>query len=218
MNTIINTETSSIDVIADPNILINNITPSESIITIINTETSSIDVIADPNILINNITPSESIITIINTETYNIDVVADPNIVINNITPSESIITIINTETYNIDVVADPSIVINNITPSESIITIIDTPISQITYSDIGVQGIRGAKGDTGIGLNYTWSATSLGIKREDEDVFVYSNLKGDTGNNLTFELLTETQKQELRGDVGNTSTNYTNIFYASLL
>ena len=41
---------------------------------------------------------------------------------------------------------------------------------------------------------------------------------KGDIGNPLEFELLTEQQKLELRGDVGNTSTNYTNLFNNVLL
>ena len=41
---------------------------------------------------------------------------------------------------------------------------------------------------------------------------------KGDVGDTLEFELLTEQQKLELRGDVGNTSTNYTNLFNSVLL
>ena len=41
---------------------------------------------------------------------------------------------------------------------------------------------------------------------------------KGDVGDTLEFELLTEQQKIELRGDVGNTSTNYTNLFNSVLL
>ena len=41
---------------------------------------------------------------------------------------------------------------------------------------------------------------------------------KGDIGEPLEFELLTEQQKLELRGDVGNTSTNYTNLFNSVLL
>ena len=41
---------------------------------------------------------------------------------------------------------------------------------------------------------------------------------KGDIGDPLEFELLTEQQKLELRGDVGNTSTNYTNLFNSVLL
>ena len=41
---------------------------------------------------------------------------------------------------------------------------------------------------------------------------------KGDIGEPLEFELLTEQQKLELRGDVGNTSTNYTNLFNNVLL
>ena len=41
---------------------------------------------------------------------------------------------------------------------------------------------------------------------------------KGDVGDTLEFQALTEQQKIELRGDVGNTSTNYTNLFNSVLL
>ena len=41
---------------------------------------------------------------------------------------------------------------------------------------------------------------------------------KGDVGDTLEFQALTEQQKIELRGDVGDTSTNYSNIFFNSLL
>lgn len=41
---------------------------------------------------------------------------------------------------------------------------------------------------------------------------------KGDKGDTLEFQALTEQQKIELRGDVGNTSTNYTNLFNSVLL
>lgn len=40
----------------------------------------------------------------------------------------------------------------------------------------------------------------------------------GPVGPSLEFEALTEQQKIELRGDVGNTSTNYTNLFNSVLL
>lgn len=52
-----------------------------------------------------------------------------------------------------------------------------------------GVTGLKGDKGDKGV--------------------------KGDT---LEFQALTEQQKIELRGDVGSTSTNYTNLFNSVLL
>lgn len=41
---------------------------------------------------------------------------------------------------------------------------------------------------------------------------------KGDKGDTLEFQALTEQQKIELRGDVGDTSTNYTNLFNSVLL
>ena len=44
------------------------------------------------------------------------------------------------------------------------------------------------------------------------------TGLKGDKGDTLEFQALTEQQKIELRGDVGNTSTNYTNLFNSVLL
>lgn len=68
--------------------------------------------------------------------------------------------------------------------------TSIDSIALKIT--DLGKQGLPGAQGIIGP--------------------------KGDKGDPLEFELLTEQQKLELRGDVGNTSTNYTNLFNNVLL
>ena len=69
---------------------------------------------------------------------------------------------------------------------------------------DIGKQGLPGAQGDIG----------KQGLPGAQGIV----GPKGDIGDPLTFELLTEQQKLELRGDVGNTSTNYTNLFNSVLL
>ncbi|NLK08801.1 MAG: hypothetical protein GX316_08905, partial [Firmicutes bacterium] len=47
------------------------------------------------------------------------------------------------------------------------------------------VQGEPGAPGQDGVGLNYTWLGTQLGVKREDETQYSYTDLrgpKGDTG------------------------------------
>ena len=41
---------------------------------------------------------------------------------------------------------------------------------------------------------------------------------KGDVGDTLEFNALKKKKKIELRGDVGNTSTNYTNLFNSVLL
>ena len=62
----------------------------------------------------------------------------------------------------------------------------------EIGIVDIGFQGLPGAQGIQGH--------------------------KGDIGDPLEFQALTEEQKIELRGDVGNTSTNYTNLFNSVLL
>ena len=59
----------------------------------------------------------------------------------------------------------------------------------EITITDIGIQGLPGAQGPL-----------------------------GPVGPSLQFEELSEQQKLELRGDVGNTSTNYTNLFNSVLL
>lgn len=80
---------------------------------------------------------------------------------------------------------------ITMINQDNSIINVKNESI-EIGFTDVGFQGLPGIQGVPGP--------------------------KGDIGDPLTFELLTEQQKQELRGDVGSTSVNYTNLFYSSLL
>ena len=89
--------------------------------------------------------------------------------------------------------------VINTITTTINGIgnDIVGVSITSIDYvainiTDLGKQGIPGAQGIQGP--------------------------KGDIGDPLEFDDLTEQQKIELRGDVGNTSTNYTNLFNSVLL
>lgn len=77
------------------------------------------------------------------------------------------------------------------IEPDVDIINI-TTESTLIEFTTLGTQGMVGAKGEKGD--------------------------KGDIGNPLEFDLLTEQQKIELRGDVGDTSVNYTNLFLNSLL
>ena len=77
------------------------------------------------------------------------------------------------------------------IEPDVDIINIL-TESTLIEFTTLGTQGMVGAKGEKGD--------------------------KGDTGTSLEFDLLTEQQKMELRGDVGDTSVNYTNLFLDSLL
>lgn len=77
------------------------------------------------------------------------------------------------------------------IEPDVDIINI-TTEFTTIEVTTLGTQGMVGAKGEKGD--------------------------KGDIGTSLEFNLLTEQQKLELRGDVGDTSVNYANIFYDSLL
>ena len=44
------------------------------------------------------------------------------------------------------------------------------------------VVGPKGDKGDQGIGLEFTWNGTKLGIRREGESKYTYVDLKGATG------------------------------------
>lgn len=49
------------------------------------------------------------------------------------------------------------------------------------------LKGDPGEPGATGIGLEYKWDGTQLGVKREDENDFNYSDLVGPTGEGLDF-------------------------------
>lgn len=101
--------------------------------------------------------------------------------------------------------------------PSTEINTVQSEEV-HLTFTDVGLQGMPGARGQRGVGIEYVWQDTKLGIKTEEEASYNFVELKGNTGNNLVFEDLTEQQKLELRGDVGSTSVNYANLFYDSLL
>ena len=81
--------------------------------------------------------------------------------------------------------------IITTLQPNIGIIQVLSESTT-IQFTTLGTQGMVGAKGEKGD--------------------------KGDTGANLEFNLLTEQQKLELRGDVGDTSVNYTNLFLDSLL
>ena len=78
--------------------------------------------------------------------------------------------------------------IITTLQPNIDIIQVLSESTT-IQFTTLGTQGMVGAKGE-----------------------------KGDTGTSLEFNLLTEQQKLELRGDVGDTSVNYTNLFLDSLL
>jgi hypothetical protein len=81
--------------------------------------------------------------------------------------------------------------IITTLQPNIDIIQVLSESTT-IQFTTLGTQGMVGAKGEKGD--------------------------KGDAGTSLEFSLLTEQQKLELRGDVGDTSVNYTNLFLDSLL
>ena len=99
-------------------------------------------------------------------------------------------ITIVETASVNIDLTSGETQI--TIVADSNNISIIQEESTTIGFVDVGIQGMPGAQGIPGP--------------------------KGDIGDPLEFELLTEQQKLELRGDVGNTSTNYTNLFNSVLL
>ena len=45
-----------------------------------------------------------------------------------------------------------------------------------------GERGLTGDKGDRGVGLNYTWSGTRLGVKRDTDAQYTYVDLRGADG------------------------------------
>ena len=46
-----------------------------------------------------------------------------------------------------------------------------------------GMVSAKGDKGNIGVGLDYNWNNTQLGIKREDEAEYQYTDLKGEKGD-----------------------------------
>lgn len=85
-----------------------------------------------------------------------------------------------------------------DVTVSDNCNVSVELVVPEVTNAvsiDVGLQGPQGV----------------TGLKGDKGD-------KGDVGDTLEFQALTEEQKIELRGDVGNTSTNYTNLFNSVLL
>ena len=99
-------------------------------------------------------------------------------------------ITIVETASVNIDLTSGEAQI--TIVADSNNISVVQEESISIGFVDVGIQGMPGAQGVIGP--------------------------KGDIGDPLEFELLTEQQKLELRGDIGNTSTNYTNLFNNVLL
>lgn len=59
---------------------------------------------------------------------------------------------------------------------------------------------------EDGVGLEYLWQGTSLGIKREDEQEYVFVNLKGDKGDTgepgaIKFEIVQELPTEDIKTD-----------------
>lgn len=91
-----------------------------------------------------------------------------------------------------------------------------NTEINVINTLTTTINGI----GNDIVGVSVT-SIDSLALKVTDigkQGMPGAQGIIGPVGPSLQFDELSEQQKLELRGDVGNTSTNYTNLFNSVLL
>ena len=100
----------------------------------------------------------------------------------------------IQVDQINVDVIVADSYKAELTTTNVSVELVVPEVTNAVSI-DVGLQGPQGV----------------TGLKGDKGD-------KGDVGDTLEFQALTEQQKIELRGDVGNTSTNYTNLFNSVLL
>ena len=66
------------------------------------------------------------------------------------------------------------------------------------TPVNTGPQGPQGDKGDDGKSLEFNWQGTSLGVRKEGESTYSYTNLKGDKGDKG------DTGSQGPKGDKGD--------------
>ena len=79
-----------------------------------------------------------------------------------------------------------------NKTPSTTQIIAIDKPKNQVIFVDQTAEGenigvvtsvLRGEKGDPGVGLQYEWLGSRLGIKTDTESDFQYVDLAAASGD-----------------------------------
>lgn len=96
------------------------------------------------------------------------------------------------------------------------------------TTTTISITDKEGTTTDTeildGVGLNYNWSGTSLGIKREDESDYSYTDLKGDKGDAGAIKMLIVNELPQTGADdtiylvpiTGETENNYEEYIYVN--
>ena len=72
-----------------------------------------------------------------------------------------------------------------------------------ITKQDGTQKSVSVEDGIDGIGLDYDWEGTSLGIKRENESSYEYVNLKGDKGDAgaIKFEIVEQLPTEDIQED-----------------
>lgn len=67
--------------------------------------------------------------------------------------------------------------------PGEKIKQITDTPVTDNVPGPQGETGQVGPQGTQGYSIQYKWNGSKLGVKREDETSYTYTELKGIKGN-----------------------------------
>ena len=75
-----------------------------------------------------------------------------------------------------------------------------------------------GEKGDTGDGLEYIWSGTQLGVRKEGETEYVYVDLKGDKGDKGIQGERGPQGIQGLKGDKGDKGDTADSIEWSKIL
>ena len=116
--------------------------------------------------------------------------------------------------------------IVTNIETGETSITLIEDKLPEFIIVEESIEismielGVQGPQGKVGVGLNVQWDGDSLGVKREDENNFNYVNLKGNKGDNLDYNKLTQSEKYDIIEQYDNVlgNTSYTNIFLNTLL
>lgn len=69
------------------------------------------------------------------------------------------------------------------------------------------LESLEGSSGSNGKSIDYNWNGTKLGIKREDESSYSYTDLigqKGDRGLPFVYEDFTPEQLAKLKGEKGD--------------
>lgn len=130
--------------------------------------------------------------------------------------PSPATITVINEHITNVSIVDNGNTSTVVVTSSPDIVaTVTENTVKPHIVITTAQQGPEGIQGPEGVGLEYQWSGTQLGVKREVEPSFNFVDLRGAP---LQYEDLTPEEVEEFANSVVPADANYTNVFLNALL